>query len=53
MNSNPYKQQVLDKGRDLPKVSAPNCIFPLTIGARTYHTEEQYQEALADFLNGY
>ena len=52
-NSNPYKQQVLDKGRDLPKASAPKRTFPLTIGARTYHTEEQYQEALADFLNGY
>jgi hypothetical protein len=52
-NSNPYTQQVLDKGRDLPKASAPKHTFPLTIGSRTYHTEEQYQEALADFLNGY
>jgi len=52
-NSNPYTQQVLDKGRDLPKASAPNRTFPLTIGCRTYHTEEQYQQALADFLNGF
>lgn len=52
-NANPYKQQVIAKGRDLPKASAPKRIFPLTIGARTYHTEEQYQEALADFMNGY
>jgi len=52
-NANPYKQQVLDKCRDLPKVSAPKRTFPLTIGARTYHTEEQYQEALANFMNGY
>jgi hypothetical protein len=52
-NSNPYTQQVLAKGRDLPKASAPKRTFPLTIGARTYHTEEQYQEALADFMNGY
>ena len=52
-NSNPYTQQVLDKCRDLPKASAPKRTFPLTIGARTYHTEAEYQEALADFLNGY
>jgi hypothetical protein len=52
-NSNPYTQQVLAKGRDLPKASAPKRTFPLTIGARTYHTEEQYQQALADFMNGY
>jgi len=52
-NGNPYTQQVLDKCRDLPKSSASKHTFPLTIGARTYHTEEQYQEALADFLNGY
>jgi len=52
-NSNPYTQQVLDKCRDLPKASAPKRTFPLTIGARTYHTEEQYQQALADFMNGY
>ena len=52
-NSNPYKQQILDKGRDLPTASAPKRVFPLTIGLRTYETEEQYQEALANFLNGY
>ena len=52
-NANPYKQQVLAKGRDLPKASAQKRTFPLTIGARTYHTEEQYQQALADFMNGY
>ena len=52
-NANPYTQQVLAKGRDLPKASAPKRTFPLTIGARTYHTEEQYQEALANFMNGY
>ena len=52
-NSNPYTQQVLDKGRDLPKASAPKRTFPCTIGLRTFNTEEEYQEALADFLNGY
>jgi hypothetical protein len=52
-NGNPYKQQILDKCRDLPKASAPKRTFPLTIGYRTFQTEAEYQEALADFLNGY
>ena len=52
-NSNPYTQQVLDKGRDLPKASASKKQFPCTIGARYFETEAEYQEALADFLNGY
>ena len=52
-NSNPYTQQVLDKCRDLPKASAPKRTFPLTIGSRHFETEAEYQEALADFLNGY
>jgi hypothetical protein len=50
---NPYAQQILEKGRDLPTAPAPKRVFPLTIGLRTYETEEQYQEALADFMNGY
>jgi hypothetical protein len=50
---NPYAQQILDKGRDLPAAAAPRRVFPLTIGLRTYYSEEHYQEALADFLNGY
>jgi len=50
---NPYAQQILDKGRDLPTAAAPKRVFPLTIGPRTFETEEEYQEALADFLNGY
>jgi hypothetical protein len=49
---NPYAQQILDKGRDLPTAGAPRRVFPCTIGLRTFETEEQYQEALSDFLNG-
>jgi hypothetical protein len=51
--SNPYAQQILAKGRDLPTAPAPKRQFPCTIGARTFETEAQYQEALADFMNGY
>jgi len=50
---NPYAQQILDKGRDLPTTAAPKRVFPLTIGVRTYYSEEHYQEALAEFLNGF
>ena len=51
--SNPYAQQILAKERDLPTAPAPKREYPRTIGSRTFHTEEEYQEALADFLNGY
>jgi hypothetical protein len=51
--SNPYAQQVLAQGRDLSNAPAPKREYPRTIGSRTFQTEEEYQEALADFLNGY
>ena len=51
--SNPYAQQILAKGRDLPTTPAPKAEYPRQIGARTFYTEAEYREALADFLNGY
>ena len=51
--SNPYAQQVLAQGRDLSNAPARKREFPCTIGLRTFQTEEEYNEALADFLNGY
>ena len=51
--SNPYAQQVLAQGRDLSNAPARKREFPCTIGLRTFETEEEYNEALADFLNGY
>ena len=50
--SNPYEQQILAKGRDLPTAPAPKAEYPRTIGARTFATEAEYREALHDFLNG-
>jgi len=50
--SNPYAQQILAKGRDLPTAPAPKADYPRTIGARTFATEAEYKEALHDFLNG-
>lgn len=51
--SNPYAQQVLAQGRDLSNAPAPKREYPRTIGLRTFQTEEEYNEAVADFLNGY
>ena len=54
-NANPYVQTLLEKGYTVAetRTPAPKRTFPCTIGARTFETEEQYQEALHDFLNGY
>jgi hypothetical protein len=32
--------------------AAPKAQYPRTIGLRVFETEEEYQEAMADFLNG-
>ena len=53
MTDNIYVQQLKEQGKEPSKAPAPRRTFPLTLGARTYYSEEQYQEALADFLNGY
>lgn len=52
-SQNPYVQQLQAQGKEPSKAPAPRRTFPCTIGARTFYTEAQYQEALADFLNGY
>ena len=51
-HSNPYAQQVLAQGRDLSKAPAPKAQYPRTIHGRTFETEADYREALADFMNG-
>jgi len=43
-----YYQQ---KGREIPKTPATKKTFPCTIGLRTYNTEEEYLQALHDFMN--
>ena len=52
--SNPYVQTLLEMGydRDDCRTPAPKQKFPLTIYGRTFETEADYNEALADFLNG-
>jgi len=53
-NQNPYVQTLLEKGYTVAEchTPAPKKQFPLTIYGRTYETEEAYNEAIADFLNG-
>lgn len=53
--SNPYVQHLMEKGYSAAecRTPAPRKTFPCTIGLRTFETEEEYLEALADFLNGY
>lgn len=56
MTSNPYVAHLMEKGyteQEVNSVRAPKRTFPYTVGARTFNSEEEYQEALADFLNGY
>ena len=49
---NPYAQQILDKGRDLPTTPAKMGEFPKTVYGRTFATEAEYREAIAEMLNG-
>jgi len=50
-NHNVYEQQILAKGRDLPKASPSTGKVPSRFADR-FATFEEYQEAMADFLNG-
>lgn len=51
--SNPYTAQLYAQGKEPSKAPAPKATYPRQIGARTFYTEAEYNEALADFLNGY
>jgi hypothetical protein len=52
MTSNPYVAQILAQGKEPSKAPAPKATYPRTIYGRTFETEADYQEAMADFLNG-
>jgi len=56
MPNNPYVSHLIQKGyteQEINHTSKSNRTFPYTVGLRTFNSEEEYQEALADFLNGY
>lgn len=52
MTNNPHIDQIHAKGRDYMPTPAPKADYPRTIHGRTFATEAEYKEALADFLNG-
>jgi hypothetical protein len=51
MTFNPYRQMLAQQGKEPSKAPAPKATYPRTIGARTYQTEAEYREALADWMN--
>ena len=52
--SNPYAQQLLDQGYGVAetRTSAKQRTFPCVIGSRRFDTEQEYLDALHEFLNG-
>ncbi len=49
--NNPYEVQILSKGRDLPSAQPATGKVPARFADR-FATYEEYQEAMAAFLNG-
>lgn len=54
MTSNPYVAHLMQKGYSAAecRTPAPKAEYPRTIYGRTFETEADYSEAMADFLNG-
>ena len=55
--ANPYVENLIEMGydrADCETVAAAGVdkTFPMTIHGRVYNTQQEYDEALADFLNG-
>ena len=55
--SNPYVENLVQMGYDRKDVETASTMFqkktfPYTIHGRTYQTEEEYNEAIHDFMNG-
>jgi len=56
-HSNPYVQTLIEMGYDekdcqTVAVAGVKKTFPLNIHGRIFNTQEEYNEALADFING-
>lgn len=55
-NTNPFVQTLLEKGyteAECRSAYEPKRQFPLTIHGRTFETQAEYNDAIADFLNGH
>ena len=56
-HANPYVQTLLESGYDQTDIAATTNVrggvtYPREIHGRVYNTESEYNEAIADFLNG-
>ena len=55
---NPYVQQLVEMGydeqdcRNVAAVGEQNVTYPRTIHGRTFETKEEYDDAVAEFING-
>ena len=54
---NPYVENLVEMGYDRKDVETASTMFqkktfPYTIHGRTYQTEEEYNEAIHEFMNG-
>jgi hypothetical protein len=54
MTNNPYVATLLQMGYDEAdcQTPAPKAEYPRTIAGRVFETKADYDEAMADFLNG-
>ena len=57
-NSNPYVETLIEMGYDesdcrmAAAVGELNPTYPRNIHGRIFHTQEEYNQALAEFING-
>mgnify|MGYP006274709499 CR=1 FL=1 len=57
-NNNPYVQNLIEMGYDeadcrmVADAGRQNVTYPRNIHGRIFETENDYKEALADFING-
>jgi hypothetical protein len=57
-NKNPYVQTLIEMGYDeadcqmVADAGQQNVTYPRNIHGRIFETKEQYDEALADYING-
>ena len=53
-HTNPYVQQLIEKGYSARECQKPAVKkqFPLNIHGRIFETEEEYKQAVADYING-
>lgn len=58
MISNPYVAQLVEMGYDeadcqMVASAGVDAFYPREIHGRVYYTKAQYDEAIADFINGF